>query len=187
LYYIILLVLILSVTLSTTATWYVWWKSTEYGEYDIAINQTWSISSTRSCYNTLQTYRRIDGVTSYYTWNTLYKTYTTMTRSSATWSSISTMYFTTTQSYTTIYSYYTIGLAIINTYLSYIVTYLHTDYVTFTDTDILVSFSTDVQYSTITMMMAPSPSIVPKNKCTCNIPLCNKLDLVLLTINNIVY
>jgi hypothetical protein len=36
----LLLVLILSVTLSTTETNVVWWKSTEYGYYDIAYGYT---------------------------------------------------------------------------------------------------------------------------------------------------
>jgi hypothetical protein len=50
----------------------------------------------------------------------------------------------------------------------------------------LLNINTDIQYSTITRITAPSPSIVPKNKCTCVLPLCNKIDLVFLTINNIV-
>jgi hypothetical protein len=113
-----------------------------------------------------------------------YYSYSTKTFSSYTWKSTSTLYFSTKQGFTyvsdietvTIYTYYS----------HYIETYSYVDLVTFTETDILVSFSTYIQYSTITRIVAPSPSILPKNKCTCIIPLCNRLDLVLLTINNIV-
>jgi hypothetical protein len=180
---ILLLVLILSVTLSTTKTKIVWWISTEYRRYDIAEYIVWSISST-SCYNTLERYwTYINGV-----YTNEYYAYTTKTCSSVTWSSTNTMYFKTTRSYTATSSLYTIEstLTIYTYYNHYFETYLKTDFVTIIDTDILISFSTVILYSTITRLLAPSPSILQKNKCTCALQLCNKIDLVLLTINNIV-
>jgi hypothetical protein len=93
------------------------------------------------------------------------------------------MYFSTTQSYTATYASYTSTSTLTNsnTY-STIITIIDT----ITDTDSMTYYTTDIEYSKITRIIAPSPSIVPKNKCTCALPLCNKLDLVLLTINNIV-
>jgi hypothetical protein len=98
------------------------------------------------------------------------------------------MYYSTTRKYTyapskliakstlTI-SYYSIT----NTYSSLI-----TIIDTMTNIDTFTNYETYIEYSTITRILASSPSQLPKDKCTCNIPLCNKIDLVLLTINNIV-
>jgi hypothetical protein len=112
-------------------------------------------------------------------------TSTTIVFSSNTWSSTKTMYFSTTQSYT-----YAPSKLTSKSTLTFTLTFTDTFSTIITISDILTNtiaityYSTDVQYSTITRILAPSPS--PINKCTCNIPLCNKLDLVLLTINNIV-
>jgi hypothetical protein len=178
LYNILLLVLILSVTLSTTRTEIVYWRSTVSGVYDICVGTVYSISST-SCYNTLEWYIDIDGI---YIHTNVYYAYTTKAYSSMTYSS-TLMYFTTIQGYTNISEISTLTI-------SYSITYINSFLITITDTmtnkDTFTNYETYIQYSTITRIVAPSPSIVPKNKCTCIIPLCNKLDLVLLTINNIV-
>jgi hypothetical protein len=182
LYNILLLVLILSVTLSTTETHIRYWKSTEYIYTDIVRSLTWSISST-SCYNTLtSTFSSyING--RYYN---VYSTYTYSIWYSSKWSSTNTLYFSTTQSYT--YSLlYTSGLVFFTShYTSYVNTLIISTTNTLTITNSLTYYSTDIQYSTITRILAPSPSILPKNKCTCVLTLCNRIDLVLLTINNIV-
>jgi hypothetical protein len=183
LYNILLLVLIVSVTLSTTKTVSVYWKSTELGNYDIGYGYPLIITST-SCYNYLSMYigTYTNGVYTNY-----YYTYTRKTFNYFYWSPTSTIFYSLSEGYLAILSAYTILSAIINTYYpSYIETYLYTDYVTFTNTISLLNISTDIQYSTITRMIAPSPSILSKDKCTCVFSLCNRLDLVLLTINNIV-
>jgi hypothetical protein len=161
-----------NVTLSTTQTYTLGYKSTVYGYYDYA-TLTWTIKNHASCYNTLD-----------WKYITYYSTYT---YSSYQWciglSSTSTMYYSTTQSY--IYTFLSNTLT-----TSYSPTYTNSLIIstknTIANTNSLTYYTTNIQYSTITRVMAPSPSLLPKDKCTCNIPLCNKLDLVLLTINNIV-
>jgi hypothetical protein len=169
-YTILYNIFILSVTLSTTETYIDKWTSTEYGYQIYSYYNYWYISFT-SCYNTL-----ISSYICYYS-NT-YKAWC-----SATWSSTSMSYYTR-QSYTaTSTIIYSSTLKISNS-----PTYTNSQIISITiiNTDIYtITYSlTDIQYSTITRMLAPSPS--PMNKCTCIIPLCNKLDLVLLTINNII-
>jgi hypothetical protein len=105
-----------------------------------------------------------------------------MAFSSASWKSTLLYYYTTKG-----YIYISDTSTLINTYvLSNIYYPIITIFGTMIDKDTFINYETFVQYSTITRILAPSPSQLPKNKCTCNIPLCNKLDLVLLTINNIV-
>jgi hypothetical protein len=104
-----------------------------------------------------------------------------MAKSSAAWSSTLMYYISTTQGYTYVSD---VSTLIISYYNSYSETNTYRDFFTFIDTVELLCFNTDVQYSTITRMIAPSPS--PIKKCTCVFPLCNRIDLVLLTINNIV-
>jgi hypothetical protein len=97
------------------------------------------------------------------------------------------MYFSTTQSYTYLYKILipsekaTTTMTYSDTY-SLIISIIDT----MTNMDTFIDYETYVQYSTITRLLAPSPSILPKDKCTCVFKLCNKIDLVLLTINNIV-
>jgi hypothetical protein len=172
-----LLVLIISVTLSTTKTRINYYTSTTLGNQDLAWYISWSIF-TYACYNTLNYYLILS---SPYT-----STYTSITKYDFSYISMSTMYFSTTRSYTetlTLTSSSTLTNIMVDHYIE---TYSYTDFDTFMDTDILINIITDIQYSTITMKLAPSPSQLPKNKCTCVLPLCNKIDLVLLTINNIV-
>jgi hypothetical protein len=95
------------------------------------------------------------------------------------------MYFSTTQGYTYVSSPYTLGSTLtISYYSSYTDSLILTIIDTITSKDTFTNYETYVQYSTITRIIAPSPS--PINKCTCVFQLYNKIDLVLLTINNIV-
>jgi hypothetical protein len=176
LYNILFLVIILSVTLSKTETYSVWWARTVSGNYDIAYSGAWLISST-ICYNTLVRYDTyINGV---YTNN--FYTYTDYIPYRSVSSTL--RYFSTTHGYTYVSNILTLTISY---YPSYTETYLYTDCNIMVNSEIYISFSTNIQYSTITRILALSPSSLPMNKCTCIIPLCNRIDLVLLTINNIV-
>jgi hypothetical protein len=168
------------VTFSTNATKVVYWKSTDYGRYDVAYDWIYSFSSINSCSNTLTS---VWGTYINSKYSLRYYTSTTKAFSSATWSSTSTIYFLITHAYTATYASYTITSTLTNsdTYST-----IKTVIDILGNTDTMAYYTTDIQYSTITMILAPSPSIVPKDKCTCVFQLCNKLDLVLLTINNIV-
>jgi hypothetical protein len=160
------------------------YKSTEYGRYNIANVYVWSINTHSSCKNVIaQTYGTyINGV---YT-----KAYYTSTKgivNAMHMINTNILYLYTTQSYTATSSPYSSTLTLkISYYSSYMENYLYTDCNILTDTNSMTYYTTDIQYSTITRIIAPSPSIVLKDKCTCILPLCNKIDLVLLTINNIV-
>jgi hypothetical protein len=173
---ILLIVLILSVTLSTTKTRLVWWKSTEYGYYDIAYGCTWSIYF-GGCYNAL---------TWYYTYTNgvytdLYYISTYKAISSATWSSTSTRYYYTTKKCTYAPSKLTSSSTLTQT-LTYSDTYLSTiiNSNTLTDTDSMTYYTTNTFYSTITIKMMPSPS--PKTILNDKVEL--NADLLLITINS---
>jgi hypothetical protein len=99
--------------------------------------------------------------------------------------STNTIYISTTQSYTATSSLTSKSTLTTLTFTDTISTKI-TIIDTMTDTIAITYYTTDVQYSTITRMLAPSPSQLPKNKCTCVFQLCNKIDLFLLIINNIV-
>jgi hypothetical protein len=241
-------VIIHEVTLSTTATYTVGWKSTVLGNYDLAWYISWGIY-TYACYNALAYGRTLSAP---YT-----STYTSITMSKWEWTSTNTIYRSTTRSYTyatktlivyltsteygeykggyyyfaktvsngcyydsglwakfnyiltstystisslkwtntntwyylTDYQYTATSILIYTLtqtssyYSSYIESSIIIDYNTITNKNVLISFSTDIQYSTITMILAPSPTYLPKQKCTCIIQLCNKINLILISIN----
>jgi hypothetical protein len=176
---ILLLVLTISVTLSTTKTYVAYWTSTEYGNHDIAQGYPWSITS-YSCYNTVSLLAGsyINGVHTDH-----FYSMTSVTLSRFTWSS-TLMYFSTKKGYT-----YASGILTYSSTLtiSYSPTYTNSKIISITNikTDIYtMTYSLrDIHYSTITSIIAPSPSILPKNKCTCVFQLCNKINLVLISIN----
>jgi hypothetical protein len=156
----------------------VWWKSTTLADQYLAWYISYSIGAA-ACY---------DSFWVVWTYSAPYtSTYTTITMSSWTFSSTSTMYYSTTRKYTYAPSKLTSKSTLIFT-LTFTDTFstIITISDILTDTIAMTYYTTDIQYSTVTLIIAPSPSIVPKNKCTCVLTLCNKIDLVLLTINNIV-
>jgi hypothetical protein len=171
---ILLFVLILSVTLSTTQTYFIIWKSTEYGNYDIAHDIVWSISyNSIDCYNTLTWYGTyVNGTFTDYYYSSTYSTC-----SSHYYTNTNTMYISTSQGYTYVSDISTLTNTITNHYFE---TILYTNCNIMTETDVLIKFSTDIQYSTITRIEAPSPSIVPKCEFTCNVQSCNNIDLFIL-------
>jgi hypothetical protein len=156
-----------SVTLSTTATRIIYWKSTEYGYYDIAWDLVYSTVTQISCYNTLVWYYTyINGE-----YTNVYCTSTTKAVSSITVKSTDTIYFSTYPKYT-----YALLLESGLIYLtSYYASYIYSSIISITNTktniNSLTYYTTNIQYSTITRIVAPSPSSLPKyntmKRCNC--------------------
>jgi hypothetical protein len=169
-YNIILLhVPIISVTLSTTQSLIDYYTETATSTYRVYYYSRYCAILKGNCYNYL------DGWYESAAYAITYRT-----RYSLTWSTINTKKYSTTISYIYTFSSYTLTT-------SYSITYTNSQIIstknTVTNIIAFTYYTSNLEYSTITRILAPSPSYLPKQKCTCIIQLCNKINLILILIN----